>query len=200
MPEVKKEKICGWIALTKEFRAWMRDQYLKHNKVRYAAGWRVVPAHHRRNPNRDIALLGYPDVSESHIYHFDDPEKRDGNNDILHDPLPIKSDRDREYFKEENEKFRKQDGFYRYEILQSRKNLISEFIPDEGMAAVKNHIYDDAVSVPHEKKSFVSHPEGGLPEGDVFSEEVINAAKEIVANKNKKKTRKPKTETRLVDA
>lgn len=196
MPEAKKETIFGYITLTSEFRAWMRDQYINHKKVRYAGGWVIVPAHHRKNPNRDIAMLGYPDVKESHIYHFDDPGKRDVNNDIDHDPLPIKSDRDKEYFREENEKYRVQDGFYRYQILQSRKNLISEFVPDDGMTAAKKHLYDDAVSVPHERKSFVSHSEGGL------SEEVIAEAKKIVASKGKKRDRpkKSKTETRLVTA
>lgn len=206
MPEIKKEKIFGWITLTQEFREWMRDQYINHNKVRYAGGWIVVPAHHRRNPNRDIAMVGYPDVKESHIYHFDDPEKRDENNDILHDPLPIKSERDKEYFRQENEKFRPTEGFYRYQILQSRKNLISEFIADDGVEAgmdtVKKHLYGDAVSVPQERKSFVSHSEGGLPEGDVYSAEVLDEAKKIVASKGKKRGRpkKSKTETRLVAA
>jgi len=180
MPGLKKEKIFGWIELTSEFREWMRDQYLNHNKVRYAGGWIIVPAHHRRNPNRDIAMLGYPDVSESHIYHFDDPGKRDENNDISHDPLPIKSERDKQYFREENEKLRPKEGFYRYKILQSRKNLISEFIADDGVEAgmetVKKHLYADAVSVPHETKSFISHQDGGL------SKEVITEAKKIVAS------------------
>jgi len=195
MPGLKKEKIFGWITLSPEFREWMRDQYINHKKVRYAGGWKVIPAHHRKNPNKDIAMLGYPDVSESHLYHFDDPEKRDENNDIDHDPLPIKSERDKEYFREENAKFRPTEGYYRYEILQSNKNLISEFVPEKGMDAVKEHLYKDAVSVPHERKSTVSHPEGGL------SDEVIAEAKKIVANKSKKRGRpKSKTETRLVTA
>ena len=126
MSAPKKEKIYGYVDLTNDFRAWKEDQYLNHGKKgkHLAAGWKVCPAHHRENPNHGIIKYGYPDVEESHLYWFDNPLERDENNEIDHLPLPIKSQRDKEWFREENEKMRG-NGYYRYVILDSRRKYVS---------------------------------------------------------------------------
>lgn len=124
------QNIFGYVDLTPEMRQWIRNK-IAAGKVNFARGWRVYPAHHRANPTSDILKFGYPDCEDSHPYIFDDPEKRDpGTMEVLQEPLPIKSQRDKDYFREENATFFEKDGFYRYKILQSRRNYIEEYVPD----------------------------------------------------------------------
>jgi len=189
---LKKDPIFGYVDLTKNFRKWLKDQYLNKGQKQFAAGWRVIPAHHRTNPTHDIIMKGYPDVENSHLYWFDNPDKRDENNEIVRLPLPIHAKRDKEHFREENAKMKSMLGFDRYMILESRRNLISEYVPEKGFGQVTAARNADVLEATVETPAHVAHPGGG------FSDEVLDQAAEIVAKNNK--TKKPKTETRLQTA
>lgn len=173
------QKIYGYVDLTPEMRQWINKQ-VAAGKVNFARGWRVYPAHHRANPLHDILIKGYPDCEESEAYIFDDPEKRDSTGlDIIREPLPIKFQRDKEYFQEENAKCLQIYGFHRYRILQSRRNYIEEYVPDE---------YQDRVPQSGKSKN--------IRQGvynDIKAEEPEKVQVPV------KKT-KSKTETRLVNA
>lgn len=191
MPGLVKEKIYGYVDLTDEMRAWIRDQYITHKRTQFASGWRVIPAHHRENPNHGIIMRGYADVEDSNLYWFDDPDKRDNNNDIKRLPLALKTQRDKEYFREENAKQKEHYGFFRYKILESRKSYVEEYVPEKGLAQVEAHVMKDAIEVPMERPAHVVH--------DVYSKEILDEAAKIV-EKTKASSQAPKrskTETRL---
>ena len=130
MPQVTKQKIYGYVDLTPEMRQWIKRQ-IQEGKVKLALGWRVIPAHFRENPNKLIVMQGYPDCEESYVYWFDNPEKRDlSGMEVLREPIPLRSTRDKEYFESENAKFFPIDGFHRYTIFQSRRNYVQEYVPE----------------------------------------------------------------------
>lgn len=123
------QKIYGYVDLTDEMQKWIKKQIMGGD-FRLAEGWKVVPAHHRPNPTIQIMNIGYPDCEESNLYWFNNPQRVDKFGQQIREPLPIKSERDKDFFHEENEKFRKKEGFYRYKIFKSRKNFVEEFSVD----------------------------------------------------------------------
>lgn len=190
---IEKEHIEGYVALTEPFKEYLKHQVMKKGKRSLAAGWKVIPAHHRVNPNHDIIQVGYADVEESDLYWFGNPEKRDEHNSIAWLPIPIKYRRDKEFFREENAKWRPKYGFDMYMLLNSRSRTISEYVPEQGMGETARRVTTDAIEDPAERAAYVAHPEGGL------SPEVLAQAREIIAQEKKEapKTKRPKTETRL---
>lgn len=206
MAAPKKDPIFGYIDLTDDMRKWLRHKIINERKTEYASGWKVIPAHHRENPNHGIIMRGYADVEESNLYHFDDPERRDDNNEIVRLPLPLHTRRDKEYFREENARMRPIYGFDRYKILESRKKYVEEFVPERGFGKVTSDLHGDAIEMPAERPARVVHPDGGYS-SDVFSKEVIDKAIELVkkgetpeSKSQKTAKKKSRTETRLVSA
>lgn len=140
------QKIYGWVDLSEQMRTWIRDQIINHGQLKLGLGWKVIPAHFRPNPTKQIIQYGYPDTSDSNLYWFDNPEKRDRNGELIREPLPLKSERDKEYFKEENALMFKKYGFYRYEIFSSRKNYVEEYDPDRDYVqrhGSRDHVHED---------------------------------------------------------
>jgi len=123
------EKIYGWVELSDNAKKWIKQRIMKGN-LRLAEGWKVVPAHHRPNPTIQIIQVGYPDCEESHLYWFLNNQKRDRNGQVIDEPLPIKSQRDKEFFHEENAKMHARHGFKFYNILSSRRNYIEQYDVD----------------------------------------------------------------------
>lgn len=131
------EQIYGYVDLTPEMREWKKNQILAHTKTHpkgnesLAMGWRVYPAHHRDNPTKSILLRGYPDTEESFNYWFDNPDSRDRHGRLIRaQPLPIKSERDKVFFREQNQKWIGWRGFAPYKIFHNRKNYIEAYAPE----------------------------------------------------------------------
>lgn len=131
------EQIYGYVDLTLEMREWKKHEILTPSKDHpkgnesLARGWRVYPAHHRENPTKSILKVGYPDTEESFTYWFDNPENRDRHGRLIRaQPLPIKSERDKVFFREQNQKWIGWRGFAPYAIFHSRKNYVEAFNPE----------------------------------------------------------------------
>lgn len=125
------QKIYGYVDLTDEMKIWMKDQVVNKGSMNLAMGWRVFPAHHRGSTTKQIIMKGYPDCEDSHFYWFLNPNKRDQVGDIINEPLPIMSERDKEFFHEQNSKMRDIHGFLFYKIMQSSKNYTQEYRPED---------------------------------------------------------------------
>ena len=172
------QRIFGHVDLTPEMRAWKQKE-IENGNLELARGWKTVPAHHRQNPPRLIAMNRDPDCDESELYWFDNPEKRDRNEEILREPLPIKHDRDKEFFREQNAKMRQIYGIDFYKILKSRKNYIEAYVPETDFAA-------------WEGKHKGMRPE--IVEDIGHEDETVQ-----VPVKKRGRPKKSRTETRLVD-
>jgi len=183
MAKKNPQKIYGLVDLTDEQRSWMKVQQLR-GQVIYGRGWRTTPAHHREHPLRGIAMRGYPDCEESMGYWFDNPEKRDATGSILREPIPIHTERDKQFFREQNSKCLKRHGFSRYLILTAKRNFIEEFNPAGDYA----------------KKGIRPEVRNNIGAEETFITSPVVAPIEVVAKKSgrpKGSKNKPKTESRL---
>lgn len=171
------QKIYGYVDLTDEMREWVKKK-ITRGDMSFAVGWRTIPAHHRGSTSKQIIMYGYPDCEESHLYWFLNPNKRDRHGDIIDEPLPILSERDKEYFREENAKVKNIYGFNRYRIIRARKNYIEEYVPENDFTEKTG------------ARKFVTNNITG-------EDEPIQVSTDVLPNK-RGRPKKSRTETRLV--